>query len=95
LQIGANFLTNPQLFWVARAVFHFSKYHKTIKSDLNALQRLQTQYMHVEFKSKRGFQEAFNCSMSDEELIIYYDYYLEYLKLMESELDESLDVSLI
>ncbi|KAG5666887.1 hypothetical protein PVAND_014894 [Polypedilum vanderplanki] len=85
LQIGANILTNPQLFWMARAVFHFAKYHRTIKNETNEIQRLQIEYMHVEFKSKKGFQEAFECEINENEKNLYEEYGKKYWEILERE----------
>jgi hypothetical protein len=41
---------------------------------MNAIQRLQIEYMHVEFKSKDGFQEAFECGMENDEIEVYEEY---------------------
>lgn len=82
LQIGANFLTNPQLFWMARAVFHFTKYHRTVAEETNPIQRLQIEFMHVEFKSKIGFQDAFKCAMNDEEWKTFDEYKIKYFEVL-------------
>lgn len=74
LQLGANLLTNKQLFWMATARRMFGKYHTEAPVSLDPIQRLQDKYLHVYLKSKKGFQEAFVCAMTGDEERSYLDY---------------------
>ncbi|KAG5669415.1 hypothetical protein PVAND_017302 [Polypedilum vanderplanki] len=68
LQIGANYLTNEQLYWVADAVTRFNKYHRTVPKTINKRNRLTSdEYMHARYKNFKGFQEAFKCNITDDE----------------------------
>ncbi|KAG5669536.1 hypothetical protein PVAND_017423 [Polypedilum vanderplanki] len=67
MQIGANYLTNEQLFWVADAVEGFNKYHRTVPKSINERNRLNYEYMHVRYKFMKGFQDAFQCNITDDE----------------------------
>ncbi|KAG5669474.1 hypothetical protein PVAND_017361 [Polypedilum vanderplanki] len=67
LQIGANYLTNEQLFWVAYAVKVFKKFHRTVPRTTHEGNRLRQEYMHVYFKRLKGFQEAFKCNVTEAE----------------------------
>ncbi|KAG5685161.1 hypothetical protein PVAND_014353 [Polypedilum vanderplanki] len=75
LQIGGNYLTNEQLFWVAHAVSGFNKYHKTVPGKIDERNRLISQYMHVRLKNMNGFQEAFQCNMTANEIKTLTEYY--------------------
>lgn len=68
---------------MARAVYHFSKYHRTVPEDMNAIQRLQIKFMHVEFKRQQGFQEAFECEMNERELLVYGEYLKRFYEILE------------
>ncbi|KAG5667502.1 hypothetical protein PVAND_015481 [Polypedilum vanderplanki] len=80
LQIGANYLTNEQLFWIASAVSNFNKYHKTVPKSTNERNRLNHEYMHVRYKFFKGFQEAFQCNITENELKIYLEFVEKYLE---------------
>lgn len=67
LIIGANYLTSLQMFWVASAVVKYNKFHKTVPKNIDLIGRLQNEYFHVWFKSKKGFQEAFECNITENE----------------------------
>lgn len=71
LQIGANQLTNQQLYWVANSVARFLKYHRTVPKNYYSRARFQFDNLHVFYKSKPGFQDAFGCKMTEEEKVIY------------------------
>ena len=70
--IGSNHLTNLQLYWVADALVRYKKFQKTVLSD--AAKRLELFHMHVIYKSNVGFQEAFQCNMTDNELDEYQEF---------------------
>jgi hypothetical protein len=74
LQIGANYLTNEQLFWVAYAVTKYTKYHKIVPKRVHTDQRLKYEYFHVQFKASRGFRTAFRCNVTDEEVAVLKEY---------------------
>jgi hypothetical protein len=78
LRIGAHKLSNEQLFWVALAVCNYNKYHSTITNDINSFQRLQIEFMHFDFKSRRGFQESFSCTMQNEEKVKFLDIFKDF-----------------
>lgn len=67
LQLGANRLTNKQLFWIAITRSRYVKHHPGVPANFRFSQRLQSDYLHVLTKSYKGFQQAFNCSMTKEE----------------------------
>lgn len=67
LLLGANRLTNDQLFWVATTRTHYVKHHPGVPIEFRYSKRLQIEYLHVLIKNYKGFQEAFNCSMTAEE----------------------------
>jgi hypothetical protein len=70
LQLGSNRLTNRQLYWVAFARTFYHKYHdEIVPKDYEPYRRLQQKYFHVWMKQNSGFQEAFNCSMTNSEEI--------------------------
>jgi hypothetical protein len=73
LQIGANRLTNRQLFWMAFARTYYTKFHERgeISDDIEPLIRLQLSFFHVWVKTKPGFQDAFNCTMTQDEENLY------------------------
>lgn len=81
LQLGANLLTNKQLFWLATARRMFGKYHPKAPVSLDSINRLQDKYLHVFLKSKKGFQEAFECAMTKDEEKIFHDYENNFNKL--------------
>lgn len=72
--IGANYLTNPQIFWIASAFSSFNKYHRTVPKKRDEARRLTNEYLHVYFKNKPGFQEAFMCNMTEAELEEFEEY---------------------
>lgn len=72
LFIGANYLTNDQLFWVVMAVTSFKKYPKTAHQASSF--RLIMENFHIYFKNIKGFQEAFKCNMTAEEIERYEKY---------------------
>jgi hypothetical protein len=72
--IGGNYLTHKQLFWMANGLKTYTKYHRHAPVGLDYLLRLQSEYFHVFYKSKVGFQEAFNCSINEEELKQFEEY---------------------
>jgi hypothetical protein len=67
LEIGANYLTHEQLYWMALAGARYLKYHKIVPKSHSPFDRLQFEQLHVWMKNKPGFQEAFGCNMTDEE----------------------------
>lgn len=69
---------------MALALNHFNKYHKSVPEDMNAFQRLQIEFMHVEFKSRKEFQEAFECEMSEEETEMYQEYLRRFYEILEA-----------
>lgn len=81
LQIGANYLTNEQLFWVAYGVSFYTKYHKTAPLNLHWKLRLKHNSTHVLTKLNPGFQEAFHCNITNDEINLYEEYIQEYNKL--------------
>lgn len=68
---------------MSRAVYHYSKYHRTVPEDMNAFQRLQIEFMHVEFKRKQGFQEAFECEMTENEWLAYDEYLKRFYEILD------------
>lgn len=52
LHLGANRLTDRQLFWVAAAKVDFRKYHSQDQED---------DHFNERFSSRPGFSDAFNC----------------------------------
>jgi hypothetical protein len=83
LQIGANYLTNQQLYWQAVTVSHYAKFHRTVPKRTDPHKRLVYEYTHVFMKRHRGFQEAFRCNMTEEEEEKLRQYLVEYGKLVE------------
>lgn len=67
MDIGANYLTSLQLYWVTLSFTLYAKYHRTVPSHFNPINRLQHEYLHVYYKNNKGFQEAFSCNMTNEE----------------------------
>ena len=67
LQVGANQLTNLQLYWVANSVSRFTKYHRNVPKTYSRRLRLQFAHLHVFYKNKPGFQDAFGCNATEEE----------------------------
>lgn len=74
MQIGANRLSNRQMYWVAIARKYFAKFHSVIPDDFLPFNRLQNDYLHVWLKRKSGFQEAFDCEMRHDEEQKYDEY---------------------
>lgn len=73
---------------MARAVYHYSKYHPPLQSseELSVSQQilfLQIEFMHVEFKKNAGFQEAFECGMTKDEWQTYEEYLMRFYKILE------------
>lgn len=68
LQIGANLLTNPQLYWVARALVNFIKFQVISQKFHSPLEQLQMKYLHIYYKRFSGFQEAFGCKLNARDL---------------------------
>jgi hypothetical protein len=64
LRIGANHLTDIQLFWMARAVSSFKKHQKNIPIEIHEANRLINEYLNIFYKNKEGFQEAFGCEFT-------------------------------
>lgn len=79
--IGSNYLTNLQLFWVAKAVHKFVKYHRTVPKNFGAIPRLQDEYLHYYFKLMQGFQEAFKCNITAEEIKIYNEFVKKFIEI--------------
>lgn len=79
LQLGANYLTNQQLFWMALARKFYIKFQPNLPKNIDPVGKLQTEFMHLVYKSQPGFQEAFQCNLTDIELIEY-DKYLKLLR---------------
>jgi hypothetical protein len=68
LQVGANRLTNQQLYWFATARVFYTKFHNDIISeDFESDRRLISNNFHVSIKQKPGFQEAFSCNLTKSE----------------------------
>ncbi|KAG5666985.1 hypothetical protein PVAND_014988 [Polypedilum vanderplanki] len=74
MQIGANYLKNEQLFWIADAVKKFNKYHRTVPKSIHDRSRLIFDYMHVRYKNMKGFQDAFQCNITKDEINKYSEY---------------------
>jgi hypothetical protein len=73
-QIGANYLTNRQLFWVAAAFSHFTKHNKRVPHDIDQLQRVRDEFLHVNYKINKGFQRAFSCNFTESEKNDWFEY---------------------
>lgn len=71
LSLGANFLTNQQLYWLAVARKLFVKLQPNAPESIN---RLQSEYLHVWLKNHKGFQTAFMCEMTDAEFSSFITY---------------------
>lgn len=81
MELGANFLTNKQLFWMALAMSKYNKYHRNVPKDYFPLARLQIEYMHVWLKRKPGFQDAFGCELTDDEKFKEEEYLRKYQEI--------------
>ncbi|KAG5668297.1 hypothetical protein PVAND_016244 [Polypedilum vanderplanki] len=67
LQIGANYLTNEQLYWVAFAVSKFTRFRKNKPSSIYNRNLLNSEYLHVFVKSEKAFQDAFKCNWTEND----------------------------
>lgn len=70
LQIGANYLTNLQLYHVAIAVTSYIKYISSSPSDYDYLKKLQMEYLHVLLKveNPKAFYDAFKCNVTEVDM---------------------------
>lgn len=64
LKLGANILSNKQLFWVARAVFEYRKLHREVPFAVRILGNFFNglNFEH-DFRLSKNFQDAFGCQM--------------------------------
>lgn len=69
LQIGANYLTNPQLYFVARIFVNFVKFQRISQKFHSPIEQLQMEYLHIYYKTFPAFQEAFNCKLNANDLL--------------------------
>ncbi|KAG5668090.1 hypothetical protein PVAND_016045 [Polypedilum vanderplanki] len=83
LEIGANYLTHKQLYWMAVAVSRYLKFHRIVPKKFFPLNRLQMDYFHIWFKHKPGFQDAFKCKITEEEEKIYQEYLEKYFSIQK------------
>lgn len=83
LQLGANRMTNQQLFWIALARKFFVKYQPNIPKNFDPFGQLQNNFLHVLYKKQKGFQEAFGCNMSENDYKMDSMYHQEYQKITE------------
>lgn len=69
LQIGANYLTNLQLFFVANAVTTYTKYNPLTPKTFGEYKRLYDEYLHFIYKigNRKAFFDAFKCNVTNEE----------------------------
>lgn len=61
-------MKNDQLYWMAVARRHFEKYRPDVPLTFQPQLRLFNEYLHVILKENLGFQESFNCSMTEGEM---------------------------
>jgi hypothetical protein len=68
LQIGANYLTNLQLYHVADAVTGYIKFSSSSPKD-DQVANLKSEYLHVLHKvlNHNAFYDAFKCNVTDDE----------------------------
>lgn len=68
LQLGANLMTDKQLFWVARGVVEYRKIHRVVPFLFQALGNsiIGFSFEH-DFRRSKKFQEAFGCEKIEEE----------------------------
>lgn len=70
LQIGANYLTNLQLFFVASAVTDYTKHISTSPKERDELEKLHDEYIHVIYKVENhdAFYDAFKCNVTEKDM---------------------------
>lgn len=73
LQIAANYLTNPQLYWVARAHIVYAKFQGILQKSYSPAEQLMQKYLHIYFKLFPGFQEAFRCKFDGNDWRQFFD----------------------
>lgn len=67
LNLGAFKLTSRQMLWLS--VAHVFATQTQANANVSFLSTLQNKYLHVIFKNKKQFREAFQCSeMTQQEL---------------------------
>jgi len=75
LQLGANLLTNRQLYWMAVALVEYLKFHPSATADnIFEIYRSKLQNFHVFIKHNKGFQDDYQCKMTAEEQQQWLDY---------------------
>lgn len=83
MDIGANHLTNQQLYWVTLAFGRYAKFHRNTPKTTDAFNHLQMEYYHVYYKFQPGFQEAFKCNLTEEEAVKVIEYFVKRNKILE------------
>lgn len=84
-EIGANHMTNLQLYWAAYVFQDYRKLHRAIHQNFEPRFRLEQKYLHTTIQSYEGFREAFNCSISKEFVDQYEAYADELYELLVGE----------
>lgn len=76
LQLGANYLTNQQLFWMALVRKFYVKFQPNTPQSVDPEGQLKSDYLHVVYKNQPGFQRAFECvgALSDAESKLLKEY---------------------
>jgi hypothetical protein len=59
---------------MAAAFSHFTKHQKGAPDDIDPLQRVRDEFLHVTYKINKGFQEAFDCKFNDKEKKEWFEY---------------------
>lgn len=90
LQIGANYLTNPQLYFVARIFVNFVKFQRISQKFHSPIEQIQMEYLHLYYKIFPGFQQAFRCKLNARDLLQIFDVSRKFGKLVTNESDEFL-----
>lgn len=70
LQLSAFKLTSLQMYWLSLAHRNTLKFHKNVPEKLLKQERLESEFLHVRFKNRTSFREAFKCGeMTDIEIL--------------------------
>lgn len=67
LQMSSFKLTNRQMLWLAIAHVNAVQHHKSEKYSLNFKHKIWSSNLHLNFKSRKEFREAFQCANSTQE----------------------------
>lgn len=69
-------LTNFQMFWLSQAhIITFKNHRLSISDETDVRTNLITKYLHVFFKKRRGFRDAYHCDgLTESEREKYAEY---------------------